>query len=427
MEPQVVILPVEQVRIGQRQRGNNSQVDAHIKELAGSIAADGLIHAIAVSKDYELIAGYCRLHAVKSLEGGFRYASAEIGQGFIPCVVVHQESEADRHRLELMENLRRKNLSPVEEAMAVAAMHAYFVTERGPNWTQAETGQAVDKLRGEVRSAGQSQREVADSILLSRFAEDEEVLAAPSKNKAVAIAKKKLEQSLTNALGAVVVLDQKNFTLFEGPCEQFLRNAPAEVFDGIIVDPPYGINADEFGEQAMATGHAYQDTEELAFSLASTIFHQGLRVCKPDAHLYLFCDPRNFLDFKRMAQEAGWSVFQTPLIWHKTNTGHAPIPGLFSRRYEAILFAYRGTRRLTSTHSDVFSHAVPANRLHAAGKPVELYEELMKLSFLPGEHVLDPCAGGGTVFRAAKLAKLRATGCELDPQSANLCRAAIAE
>jgi DNA modification methylase len=58
---------------------------------------------------------------------------------------------------------------------------------------------------------------------------------------------------------------------------------------------------------------------------------------------------------------------------------------------------------------------------------VELYKKLMDLSFLPGEEVLDPCAGSGTVFRAAKLAGLRATGIELSPTYAAAIRVMLSE
>jgi DNA modification methylase len=73
----------------------------------------------------------------------------------------------------------------------------------------------------------------------------------------------------------------------------------------------------------------------------------------------------------------------------------------------------------------VFEVSAETAKLHAAQKPVELIRELIALSFFPGEHILDPCAGSGTIFRAAKLAKVRATGIELNPQSIGFCKQAI--
>jgi len=139
----------------------------------------------------------------------------------------------------------------------------------------------------------------------------------------------------------------------------------------------------------------------------------------------MFCDVSNFSTLADLARDRGWQVFVTPLIWHKPNIGHAPWPGYFSRRYECILFAQKGSRNLQRSRSDVFEFSAEKNKLHAAQKPTALIQELLTLSFFPGEHVLDPCAGSGTIFRAAKLAKLLATGIELNPQSIGFCKQAI--
>ena len=40
----------------------------------------------------------------------------------------------------------------------------------------------------------------------------------------------------------------------------------------------------------------------------------------------------------------------------------------------------------------------------------------------PGEQILDPCCGRGTVFLAAQAANIRATGIEIHPEYANLAR-----
>ncbi len=55
--------------------------------------------------------------------------------------------------------------------------------------------------------------------------------------------------------------------------------------------------------------------------------------------------------------------------------------------------------------------------MHAAQKPVALLRELLSLSFHPGETILDPCCGSGTIFAAAKPLSLRATGIEMDEGS----------
>jgi DNA modification methylase len=75
----------------------------------------------------------------------------------------------------------------------------------------------------------------------------------------------------------------------------------------------------------------------------------------------------------------------------------------------------------------VFVHPAVKDKLYAAQKPVELLKEIMALSFYPGECVLDPCCGSGSIYRAAAASKLKCTGIELNPTAIGLAKAAIAE
>jgi DNA modification methylase len=105
------------------------------------------------------------------------------------------------------------------------------------------------------------------------------------------------------------------------------------------------------------------------------------------------------------------------MIWAKGN-GMLPRPDHGPRNtYEALLFATKGEKRMVTVgQPDVIQVPMPVlNRTHGAEKPVGLYLDLMKRSCLPGESVLDPFMGSGTVFPAANLAHLRATGIEIHP------------
>lgn len=427
MQPQVVVLPLETISIGDRQRTVDPGTEKHIVELRESIGVDGLIHAIAVDRDHKLVAGFCRLSAVRELKLPYKYASSDIAPGFVPAVVVHQEDSRSLHRLELMENLRRRNLTPIDEAKAIAALHGIF-SEGNPDWGMEDTGKELDKLRGESRVSREPYQEVADSVLLAGFEGDAEVSAAPSRKAAVKIARKKLEQQFKAALGDIIVPDSTDFSILQGSCIEVLKTLPDSSFHGIIVDPPYAIGADDFGDQTMKGGeHEYSDDWGTTLPIIRAIFKEGLRVCKDDAHLYLFCDERFFPELKGEAAIAGWKVFQSSLVWDKVNIGHAPWPGFFSKRTERILFAMKGTRKLERSRSDLFSFVADKDKVHAAQKPVDLYVELMKLSFLPGEAILDPCAGSGVIFKAAKKAGMRATGIELSEKYASICKTVIAE
>jgi site-specific DNA-methyltransferase (adenine-specific) len=64
---------------------------------------------------------------------------------------------------------------------------------------------------------------------------------------------------------------------------------------------------------------------------------------------------------------------------------------------------------------------------HGAQKPVELFRNLLARSCRPGDTVLDPFAGSGTIFPAAHDLKVLATGIEMEPQYYGMCVKRIEE
>ena len=70
---------------------------------------------------------------------------------------------------------------------------------------------------------------------------------------------------------------------------------------------------------------------------------------------------------------------------------------------------------------DLVSFNPDSNLGHNAQKPVALFEDLLRRSVSPGDLVLDPFAGSGTIFPAAHNLKCKATGIELDSASYGIC------
>lgn len=429
---QAVPVEIADVLIGERQRKNveDPVLKRHIEELALDIQQNGLIHAISLQPDRTLIAGWCRLHAVKRLSAPYRYGNVAVSPGFIPAVLVPANDPELAFRVELSENLRRKNLSPTDEATAIAELHRRLQT-KNPTQTQAETGIVLDSLRGADRKETQytdSNRghEVAQNLVIAAFKNDPDVQKAKSRSEAYRIANRKLEQQFATGLGALTkVSSGSDFTLLQGSCIDLLETLPAETFHGIVTDPPYGMGADKFGEQTHALGHQYEDDEKTALAIAEHILSWGWRLCKSDAHLYMFCDIRLWSRLRQLAEHYSWSTFATPLIWYKPGLGHAPQPGFFGRRYEALLFAQKGNRKLARSAADVFVHSSVKVKTYAAQKPAELLREICGLSFFPGEHILDPCCGSGSIFAAAKPLKLKVTGIDSSPEAIGLAKAII--
>lgn len=80
--------------------------------------------------------------------------------------------------------------------------------------------------------------------------------------------------------------------------------------------------------------------------------------------------------------------------------GVAPLPGVFSVRVD------------------------PRDKHHLAGKPAPLMRQLVEI-VTPGGVVLDPFAGSGSTGVAAIASGRSFLGAELDPTTAELCRARL--
>ena len=161
-----------------------------------------------------------------------------------------------------------------------------------------------------------------------------------------------------------------------------MKEADAGQFDVICTDPPYGVGADEFSDSGTIGGvtgaHTYIDDYATFNKILSDCSTEFIRITKPEAHLYWFCDFGHFPHIAAEFTAAGWWVFRTPLIWFKPNAPRAPWPQ------------------------------------HGPQKPVSLFTDLLSRSVRPGDAVLDPFAGSGPILPAAHLLKCIATAVEMN-------------
>lgn len=414
-----------------RQRKTFTQ--EHLDELSASFDRVGLLHPIvvrSVGRDLFLVAGERRLRTLiargeagKSTECG----SLRISPGEVPYLELGELSHEKAMEAELEENIRRVDLSWQERATAEAALHAIRTRqaeERGERQTIRDTaletrGGTLDTLSGTV------QQQVSQNLVLAKHLHDPEVAAAKTPKEALKVLQKKAEATKRVELAKAFDLEQAEspsvpHTLLVGDIREHLRSLPDGHFQVLLTDPPYGIDADSFGDQS-GQGHSYADSHEYFTELLNLLADEGYRVCAEQAHAYIFCDPRRFDEIKILFELAGWSVWATPLIWAK-NTGMLPRPEYGPRRtYETILFATKGDKRTNLVRPDVLVHPSVRGLVHGAQKPVSLYQDLLERSSAPGDSVLDPFAGSGTIFPAANRLKLRATGVELNPEYAACC------
>jgi len=409
----------EDIQVGERQR----QVfkDRDLVDLADSILRVGLIHAPVITKDYTVVAGERRLRALALTEkrGSFTYGDTEYEYPEVPVHIITRDNPNVLFEIELEENLRRVDLSPMEEAAALAKLH-HVRLDADPKQTRKDTAKEVAGLKGATLTSTDEMK-IADALIVEQFKDDPEVMKAgkTSLAKAAKVAKKKLEIQLLRALeGTDTKPANEMFVLFAGSAEEIMPSMEDKSFDILLFDPPYGIDAGKFGGQAMDLGHQYADDFDEAFKLIRFISSECLRLLKPDAHVLMFCAFEKFLIWRELYENLGYSVWPRPLIWSKGQQSHVPVPDFGPRySYECILFAQRGRRKINQLVNDVFPFSPVRDKIHAAEKPSELLAALISFVARPGDRILDPCVGSGSIFLGGRGKEVYITGIEVDKDS----------
>tara|TARA_R110000868_G_scaffold51826_3_gene163974 strand:- start:4435 stop:5760 length:1326 start_codon:yes stop_codon:yes gene_type:complete len=422
----VHLIPLDSIIVAPDRQRREFKLN-ELNELTDSIKSNGLFHPIVLRTEGErhiLVAGERRLRAIADLHAlgtPFLYDSTTIPLNEVPYVSLSDLSPLAAEEAELDENIRRTNLTWQERATAHARLNSLRVAQA------AERGvppPSVADIALEVRgsSEGINQETTRRELIVARHMANPSVKAAKSVDEAFKILRREEAAANHRALGAEV---GRTFTAdlhraLNGDSLEWMRECPDKQFDVILTDPPYGMGADEFGDSGgLAAGaHGYKDSEENFRKLFEVFSAESFRIAKEQAHLYMFCDIDYLSYIKDELRTDGWWVFRTPLIWYKPSGMRAPWPENGpQRKYETLVYAVKGKKPVLKMAPDVILCPPDANLGHAAQKPVALFEELLRRSVRPGDSVLDPFMGSGTIFPAAHTLKCKATGIELDQAS----------
>ena len=398
--------------------------EAKLAELREGILANGLLQAIVLrveGDDFFLVAGERRLRAITDiweLNGTFFHNSQAVFPGCIPYTTLGELPELEAREAEYEENAQREDLTWQEDAAATQELMTLRTMRAEREGKPAPTVAAIaQEVRGSAE--GINHETTRKQLIVARYLQDEDVAKAPSLKEAMKVLQKKEQVAKNQQLAATVGQNFKasSHILHHGDSQSWLQGQLSDSFDVILTDPPYGMGADEFGDSGgKAEGaHFYADSPEVWNQIMSWFPGESFRISKPDAAAYVFCDPDKFLELRSRMDEAGWRCFRTPLIWFKPSAYRAPWPDAGpQRKYEFILYAVKGQRKVNHLAGDVLTYQPDTNLGHMAQKPVALYEDLLKRSARPGDQVLDPFAGTGPVIAASHALLCRATAIERD-------------
>jgi site-specific DNA-methyltransferase (adenine-specific) len=414
--------------------------NASLQELKSSIVEQVLLHAPVVQKVGErfvLVAGERRTRAIDLLaaEGrNFTYDKIVVVPGQFPCVELDEAFSAlRRSEIEYAENIIRVELPWQDKVEALAYMHTLRVAAN-PSQTVIDTAREI-VATGNTEGASTSAVPAATVSAIRQNISEANVIVKHLDDPAIAKAR-----NATEAFNLIIAKEERAFQaelirrgtkkitsveVRHGSLLEILPKLDSGIVDTIFCDPPYGISVDSAGFRSRTVHHHnYDDTPDAARAVLSCIVHEGFRICRPRANLFIMCDIDLFGWLKECCARAGWEPFRTPITWGKSDSeGMAPWGREgFRRTTEWILFARKGQKGLFHSPIDYLRHNRVGRdeREYGPEKPVSLIKEILAASTLPGELVLDPCCGSGSTLAAARELNMRAIGIELDERAYNI-------
>lgn len=382
-----MLLLISKIKVSQRMRKDYGDISS----LSSSIKKFGLLHPIVIDEDNNLVAGERRLKACKQLK-----------LKEIECKRKSELTPLEKAELELEENLMRKAFTWQEEIKGKLQIDKIKRKIHGgktqgssaPGWGIKDTAMAL----------GESVGSVSMDIQLAEALEQYPQLAL-EKNKSTAYKKfKRLQEQVIKAEINRRMRDIEPLSnVILGDCREVLPTITKPVHL-IIADPPWGIRVDQsHGLGKMSGADPFEDDRETSIALVREAYRMMYDVLEDDTHAYVFFAVTQYPIHLELLTEAGFSVDPLPLVWIKEGTSAPGVFTSFTSTYETIFFCRKGNRKLNHSPSNVlsFKRVNPKNKIHDTEKPLALIKHLIELSTLPGEMVVDPCAGSGVVAEAA--------------------------
>lgn len=412
-----MLVPISDITKGSRIRKERDP--AKFNELKTSLSRIGLLQPILVRRledeKYELVAGERRLDAVTELyKEGKEVPGMLVGQ--IEAKVIEKTSQRIKLLMEFGENNEREDFSPMERAKFIREFHDVLQNEYGKdNWTQELTARTLNlspasiSLYLNIEEAAKTDKSIEKAQTLR---------SAVKRMKVTSETKERIEKAKE---GGTDVIQRAEAILANADAVQWIKGIENESVDLINFDPPWG---DEASHKVQDNHEGFDDSTEYANQLVEDLFPELFRVLKPNRFMIFWFRYQQWDDMKFVQNIIDFHGFNqkhtgTPCFWYKpdkvSDENRYPEKQLISS-YEPFLLVRKGEPLLhVRGMQDVFAYnRVPkADLIHPTEKPIALATDLIKLTTVPGEVVLDPTAGS-SVFADAAIRNMRkAKACEL--------------
>jgi adenine-specific DNA-methyltransferase len=197
--------------------------------------------------------------------------------------------------------------------------------------------------------------------------------------------------------------------------------------DCIITDPPFGVdNVSNMAVTQSGKAHATKilndETPEQAIEIFKGVMSELLPKLRDNADCYVFTSHQVIKEWLVMTDEFMPQFGlkrKAILFWEKDGPGMGDLEVPWGMGMEFILFFQKGRRLKTGTRRNSVIRGPqirPDKLIHPHEKPQWLLELLLKQSTMPGDFVVDPFGGSGSLALAARNTERNAVCIELDPK-----------
>ena len=203
-------------------------------------------------------------------------------------------------------------------------------------------------------------------------------------------------------------------TLYHGEALDVMSELERGSFAHCVTDPPYILQAGSSSQRGSKTG-GWADMMNSAHWYA-TWFRQVGALIGHHGSAWVFGNWRSLPVYQRAAIDSDLAAASL-LVWDKEWIGPGGPQQLRSQHETCLLLCREGFKQPDRGQGDVLRVKVGSHKPtgHPAEKPVRLMRRVLELSGAnPGDLILDPFAGSGTVSVAAKELGLRSVAIEYE-------------
>lgn len=418
-EPVTTIEP-EKLRPHPRNEKVYGEDEALESSFVESVDENGVLEPLVVNRDHRIISGHRRWKAAQATD------TSEV-----PVRVVGFDDELQEREALIEFNRQRDKtagqvINEFDEILEVEKQRAEQRMDQagGPTETfpEGETGEARDKAAEKIDSPvsgrtlekgkdvkdiaeGDTEEEKPEKVKQKAEKEWEKLQNGDTSISAAKRSVKRTEKEAEREQEAEETPEVEDIVCGDS-CEK-LEALPDDSVDCVVTDPPYGIDyeSNHTNSKDIVEGLQGDQSSEDAFRLLSDVLDTLEAKLKDDAHAYIFCSWKTLPGMMQVVRQH----FQVKslLNWEKNNHGMGDLQGSYAEKYEYVIFATKGNRKLNydkrPTNKFKADRVVGGDQTHPTEKPVSLLKKLIKYSTIEGETVVDPFAGTGSTLEAAEV------------------------